>query len=98
VKINIHLPRRSEADVDPKLESDLVIRPKFYKRTGMVPILYFTAVNKQGKEDRHVLLINAASGNIRVERLVEVIPDCDSNVKKEKKGDDTSGQSNDQTA
>jgi hypothetical protein len=54
----------------------VTVRPKFYKKTGNVPVFYFTTVDSRGREERHVLLISAANKQIKVEKLVEVVPAC----------------------
>lgn len=77
MKVQIHLPRQSEAEIKPPLSGDLTIRPKFYKKTGLVPILHFTTIDGRNREERYVMLLSATSRQVRIEKLVEVIPDCD---------------------
>jgi hypothetical protein len=76
MKIVIHLPRHSEAELEPSLRTDLSVKPKFYKKTGWVPVFYFTTVDAHQREERHVLMVSAANKQIKVEKLVEVIPAC----------------------
>ena len=77
MKIRFHLPRESEAKLSPALKQDLDIHPRFYKKAGFTPFIYFTTVDAKGNEEPYVMLVNAASKAIRVEKLVEVIPACD---------------------
>ncbi len=86
MQILIHLPRKSEADISPMPEDDLCITPKFYKRTGYVPVFYITTVDANGEEEKHVLVLSAANKILRVDKLVEVVPECDlPNRKRDKK-------------
>ena len=85
MQVIIHLPRRSEAEITPLQEEDLVITPKFYKKTGWIPILHFTTTDARGNEEQHVLSISAATKLLRIDKLVEVIPECDDGRKREKK-------------
>jgi hypothetical protein len=87
MKLVVHLPRQSEAELEPRLKEDLVIRPKFYKKTGWVPVFHFTTSDAKNREERHVLLVSAATKQIKVEKLVEVIPACD----KDSSDDDADG-------
>jgi hypothetical protein len=85
MRIRIHLPRKSEASIQPFIDEDIIVTPKFYKRTGWVPIFYFTTIDAGDKEERHVLSISAANKYVRVEKLNEVVPACDEPIKKQKK-------------
>jgi hypothetical protein len=91
MKIQIHLPRQSEAEIEPPLKTDLTVKPKFYKTEGLVPVFYFTTVDAKHREEKHVMLINAKSKKISVEKLKEVIPLCD----RTEVNTDESGQSSD---
>ncbi len=77
MEVKIHLPRKSEAELNPTLEQDLIVRPKFYKRTGWVPVFHMTTVDEQGNEELYTMVISAATKQIRVDKLVEVVPACD---------------------
>lgn len=85
MKIVIHLPRKSEASVTPDPKSDLTVHPKFYKKMGLVPVFYFTTIDAHNHEERHVLSINAANKQMKVEKLVEVVPVCDAKESKDAK-------------
>jgi hypothetical protein len=85
MEVQIHLPRKTEAELTPEMRVDLKIRPKFYKRVGLVPIFYFTTIDGHGEEERHVLQVNAQTKKVSVERMVEVTPACNElRVPKEK--------------
>lgn len=77
MKIRIQLPRESEARVFPVQKQDIDVIPRFYKKTGLVPVFYLTTIDANGHEEPHVLLLNAANKQIRIDKLVEVIPQCD---------------------
>lgn len=74
MKILLHLPRNSEAEIEPKLNSDIIVRPKFYKKSGWVPVFYITTVDNYNHEERHVFSISASTKQLKVEKLLEVIP------------------------
>lgn len=95
MKVLIHLPRQTEAEIEPTVKTDITIKPKFYKRAGLVPIFYFTTVDAHQREERHVLLISAASKQIKVEKLVEVVPACDD---KEAHNANSSGSADDEAS
>ena len=96
MKIQIHLPRQSEAEIEPALEDDITVLPKFYKKSGFVNFLYITTITAKGKETRHVLTVNASNGKLLLNSLVEVMPDCDNPNKREKKDAESSGQTDDE--
>ncbi len=78
MKIRIHLPRKTEGEIHPPhIKTDIEVTPKFYKKTGLVPVFYFTTVDAKGHEEQHVLSVNAANKRVVVEKLVEVVPYCD---------------------
>lgn len=77
MKIKVHLPRRSEADIAPPQKQDIEIQPKFYRKTGWSPILYFTTVDSKGDEEQHIMSIHAGNKGIKIERMIEVTPACD---------------------
>jgi dUTPase len=87
MRIQIHLPRQSEAEIEPTIRSDITVKPKFYKKMGLVPVFYFTTIDKKNREERHVLMINAASKRMTVEKLVEVVPICDEREPKDATAD-----------
>lgn len=77
MKIVVHWPRPVEASVTPMHSNEIEIQPKFYRRTGMVPVLHITTHDVRKKEERYVLSVSAASGQLKIERLIEVVPLCD---------------------
>jgi hypothetical protein len=91
VKVILHLPRPSEAAMEPSLKQDLVITPRFYRKTGVVPVAYISTEDAKGRKEQYVLQIHAGTKQLRVEKLVEVVPVCDTDEtpKEEPDGDDT---------
>ncbi len=94
MKLKIHLPRESEAKITPTIRQDIEIAPRFYKRNGWVPVFYFTAVDAKGNEVQYVMTVSAGTMQVRIEKLVDVIPACDEDDVKEEDVND-SGQSDD---
>jgi hypothetical protein len=94
MRIQLHLPRKSEAELSPEIDADIYIRPRFYKRTGTVPVLYLSTIDAFNKMEHYVLLINATSKNIRCEKLVEVAPACNEYKRKESKDVTTHNETN----
>ncbi len=83
MKIVFHLPRESEATITPNQKQDFTVIPKFYRRVGWFTLLHFTTVDAKGREEPHILSINATNKQIRVEKLTEVIPafECEDEIK-----------------
>ncbi len=77
MQIKLHLPRRSEAEIEPEQKQDLIITPKFYKRSGSVTFCYLTTVDSNGQEEYYMMTISASSKRLHIEKLVEVVPSCD---------------------
>ncbi len=77
MKVKIHLPRKSEADITPSQKQDLEIHPRFYRKTGWSPILYFTTIDSKGNEEQHIMFVHASNKGLKIERLQEVTPACD---------------------
>lgn len=81
MKIILHVPRKSEAELHPDLKQDISVTPRFYHRQGLVPVFYFTTVDAKGNEEKHVLTINAGNKKMHINKLVEVVPACDEDKK-----------------
>lgn len=84
MKIQVQLPRISEADVDHKPNKDVIITPIFYRRNGFSPFMHFTVTNDLGVIERYVLSVNGSNMNLRVDHLVPVTPACEDKSKQEK--------------
>ena len=98
MKLGIQLPRKSEASIKPdNIDNDIIIKPRFYRRKGWVNIVYFTVVDAHNHEDRYVLTVSAGNKQLRLEKLIEVIPDCDKAVTKDKDNADSGSTGNTST-
>jgi hypothetical protein len=73
----IHLPRESEGAVKIQADGDIVIKPRFFKKIGWVPLFHMTLTDANKREDNYVVMVSAATKYIKVEKLVEVVPQCD---------------------
>ncbi len=81
MKVSVHLPRESEASLhQPSLKGDITITPRVYKRIGLVTIAHLTVATEHAVE-RYSLMVSTANGQLRIEKLVEVVPACDEPLK-----------------
>lgn len=81
MKIKLHLPRPSEADLHPELTEDIVVKPRFYKQTGWTKVLYITVEDAKGKSEQYIMSVSATTKNLKVDKLKEVVPTCDTRIK-----------------
>lgn len=77
MKLTLHLPRASEATIKPAVASDINIEPVFYKKKGWVNTLFLTTQDAKGRSTQYVLSVNAGNKDLKLEKLVAVVPDCD---------------------
>jgi hypothetical protein len=73
-QIIIQQPRRTEAVTEPPMTSSMSVRPRFYRRLGLQTVLYLHMIKPNGDTDEYQLLINAGNGNLKLEKLTEVVP------------------------
>ena len=95
MQVKILVPRPEEARITPQLTGEVVISPRFFKKLGWVKLFDITAVDAKNRTQNYSLTVSAGSGMLRLERMTEVIPACDTaDDIAEKEDDDTasSGQ------
>jgi len=81
MQFKIHVPRLSEAEVQPRMKDDLIVTPRVYRKTGRMPALYVTSTDDNGHVYEYVVYQNASDATLSISQMTLVTPKCDTRPK-----------------
>lgn len=77
MRVVVQPPRRSEAESQFVKNEEMIVTPRFYAKLGMPTVAHFEVVDTSGKSCGRYIVKTNEKGDLRMTKLVEIVPLCD---------------------